>query len=105
MEYLDEIAADYSDSLVRIAERFLTWLWNKLYKGINIKGAEQIRQLHHDGHEIIYVPCHRSHMDYLLLSYILYYQGMVPPHIAAGINLNFWPAGTCSAVAGRFYPS
>ena len=39
MEYLDEIAADYSDSLVRIAERFLTWLWNKLYKGINIKGA------------------------------------------------------------------
>jgi glycerol-3-phosphate O-acyltransferase len=93
IEYLDEIAADYSDSLVRIAERFLTWLWNKLYSGINIKGAEQVRQLHHDGHEIVYVPCHRSHMDYLLLSYILYYQGMVPPHIAAGINLNFWPAG------------
>lgn len=54
-EYLDEIAAHYSDSLVRIAERILTWLWNKLYKGINIKGAEQIRQLHHDGHEIVYV--------------------------------------------------
>ncbi|ACA84482.1 glycerol-3-phosphate 1-O-acyltransferase PlsB [Shewanella woodyi] len=103
MEYLDEIAADYSDSLVRIAERFLTWLWNKLYKGINIKGAEQIRQLHHDGHEIIYVPCHRSHMDYLLLSYILYYQGMVPPHIAAGINLNFWPAGPMFRRGGAFF--
>ncbi len=103
MEYLDEIAADYSDSLVRIAERFLTWLWNKLYKGINIKGAEQIRQLHHDGHEIIYVPCHRSHMDYLLLSYILYYQGMVPPHIAAGINLNFWPAGPLFRRGGAFF--
>ncbi|MXR70000.1 glycerol-3-phosphate 1-O-acyltransferase PlsB [Shewanella sp. JBTF-M18] len=103
MEYLDEIAADYSDSLVRIAERFLTWLWNKLYKGINIKGAEQIRQLHHDGHEIVYVPCHRSHMDYLLLSYILYYQGMVPPHIAAGINLNFWPAGPMFRRGGAFF--
>ncbi|MEZ9819722.1 glycerol-3-phosphate 1-O-acyltransferase PlsB [Shewanella sp. 10N.286.45.A1] len=103
MEYLDEVAADYSDSLVRIAERFLTWLWNKLYKGINIKGAEQIRQLHHDGHEIVYVPCHRSHMDYLLLSYILYYQGMVPPHIAAGINLNFWPAGPMFRRGGAFF--
>ncbi|QYJ85904.1 glycerol-3-phosphate 1-O-acyltransferase PlsB [Shewanella mesophila] len=103
MQYLDEIAADYSDSLVRIAERFLTWLWNKLYKGINIKGAELVRQLHHDGHEIVYVPCHRSHMDYLLLSYILYYQGMVPPHIAAGINLNFWPAGPMFRRGGAFF--
>lgn len=103
IEYMDEIAADYSDSLVRIAERMLTWLWNKLYKGISIKGAEQIRQLHHDGHEIVYVPCHRSHMDYLLLSYILYFQGMVPPHIAAGINLNFWPAGPMFRRGGAFF--
>ncbi|RLV59189.1 glycerol-3-phosphate 1-O-acyltransferase PlsB [Parashewanella curva] len=102
-EYLDEIAAAYSDSLVRISERMLTWLWNKLYKGINIKGAESIRQLHHDGHEIVYVPCHRSHMDYLLLSYILYYEGMVPPHIAAGINLNFWPAGPFFRKGGAFF--
>ncbi|MGL4475498.1 MAG: glycerol-3-phosphate 1-O-acyltransferase PlsB [Shewanella sp.] len=103
VEYIDEIAADYSDSLVRIAERMLTWLWNKLYKGINIKGAEHVRQLHHDGHEIVYVPCHRSHMDYLLLSYILYFQGMVPPHIAAGINLNFWPAGPLFRRGGAFF--
>ncbi|QSX33740.1 glycerol-3-phosphate 1-O-acyltransferase PlsB [Shewanella avicenniae] len=102
-KYLDEIAADYSDSLIRISERLLTWLWNKLYSGINIKGAEQIRQLHHDGHEIVYVPCHRSHMDYLLLSYILYFQGMVPPHIAAGINLNFWPAGPMFRRGGAFF--
>ncbi|MGB0895554.1 MAG: glycerol-3-phosphate 1-O-acyltransferase PlsB [Parashewanella sp.] len=102
-EFMDEIAAAYSDNLVRIAERLLTWLWNKLYKGINIKGAESIRQLHHDGHEIVYVPCHRSHMDYLLLSYILYYEGMVPPHIAAGINLNFWPAGPLFRKGGAFF--
>ena len=101
--YLDEIAASYSDSLVRIAERMLTWLWNKLYKGITIRGAELVRKLQHDGHEIVYVPCHRSHMDYLLLSYILYYQGMVPPHIAAGINLNFWPAGPLFRKGGAFF--
>jgi glycerol-3-phosphate O-acyltransferase len=42
-------------------------------------------------------------MDYLLLSYILYYQGMVPPHIAAGINLNFWPAGPMFRRGGAFF--
>ena len=33
------------------------------------------------GYEVVYVPTHRSHMDYLLLSYLLYTHGVVPPHI------------------------
>ncbi|WP_353169186.1 glycerol-3-phosphate 1-O-acyltransferase PlsB, partial [Providencia sp.] len=61
------------------------------------------RQLAQDGHEIVYVPSHRSHMDYLLLSYVLYHQGLVPPHIAAGINLNFWPAGPIFRRLGAFF--
>lgn len=75
--------------MIRVAERFLTWLWNKLYNGIDIKHAEQIHELTDKGHEIIYMPCHRSHMDYLLLTYSIYHLGLVPPHIAAGVNLNF----------------
>lgn len=51
--------------------------------------AEHVRQLAHGDHEIVYIPCHRSHVDYLLLSYILHHQGLVPPYIAVGINLNF----------------
>ncbi|WP_095506570.1 glycerol-3-phosphate 1-O-acyltransferase PlsB [Paraferrimonas sedimenticola] len=102
-EYLDEVAAGYSDNLVRVADHILTWLWNKLYRGIQITGADRVRQLAHDGHEVVFVPCHRSHMDYLLLSYLLYYQGMVPPHIAAGINLNFWPAGPIFRKGGAFF--
>ena len=42
-------------------------------------------------------------MDYLLLSYILYHQGLVPPHIAAGINLNFFPAGPLFRSWGAFF--
>ena len=101
IEYLDEIAADYSDSLVRIAERFLTWLWNKLYSGINIKGAEQVRQLHHDGHEIVYVPCHRSHMDYLLLSYICIIRAWFRRTLLPVLTLIFGQQGRCSAVVGH----
>ncbi len=98
-----EIAADYRESYVRVANRFLTWLWNKLYNGIEVNNAEVVRELAELGHEIIYVPCHRSHMDYLLLSYVIYNQGLVPPHIAAGINLNFGPVGPILRRGGAFF--
>ncbi|MDG3086656.1 glycerol-3-phosphate 1-O-acyltransferase PlsB [Vibrio hannami] len=100
---LDEIAADFSYSLVKKGDRFLGWLWNKLYQGLNINNASTVRRLAQEGHEIVYVPCHRSHMDYLLLSYVLYHEGMVPPHIAAGINLNFFPAGPIFRRGGAFF--
>ncbi|MEI5639909.1 MULTISPECIES: glycerol-3-phosphate 1-O-acyltransferase PlsB [unclassified Pseudoalteromonas] len=103
MELLDEIAANYSDAMVRVADRALTWLWNKLYNGIEVNNSEKVQALADKGHEIIYVPCHRSHMDYLLLTYVIYHQGLVPPHIAAGVNLNFFPAGPIFRRSGAFF--
>ncbi|MGV7091702.1 glycerol-3-phosphate 1-O-acyltransferase PlsB [Siccibacter turicensis] len=100
---MEEIAADFSYEAIRVSDRVLGFTWNRLYQGINVHNAERVRQLAHDGHEIVYVPCHRSHMDYLLLSYVLYHQGLVPPHIAAGINLNFWPAGPIFRRLGAFF--
>ncbi|MFA0084416.1 glycerol-3-phosphate 1-O-acyltransferase [Vibrio sp. 10N.286.49.C2] len=102
-QIMDEIAADFSYKLVRIGDVVMTWLWSKLYQGINVNNASTVRRLAQDGHEIVYVPCHRSHMDYLLLSYILYREGMVPPHIAAGVNLNFFPAGPIFRRGGGFF--
>lgn len=103
VELMEEIAANFSYEAVRLTDRVLGLTWNRLYQGINVHNAERVRQLAHDGHEIVYVPCHRSHMDYLLLSYVLYHQGLVPPHIAAGINLNFWPAGPIFRRLGAFF--
>lgn len=99
---LDEIAANVSYEGLRMADRFLRWLWNKLYQGIDVQHADRVRKLALEGHEIVYVPCHRSHIDYLLLSYVLYHQGLVTPHIAAGINLNFWPVGAMFRRGGAF---
>ena len=103
LSYLDEIGSDFSYRLIRFLDYFLGWLWNKLYRGITVNGGEEVRRLAREGHEIIYMPCHRSHMDYLLLSYVIYHQGMMPPHIAAGINLNFWPAGPLFRHGGAFF--
>ena len=100
---LDEIAGDYSETHVRFFDRLLTWVWNKIYNGIRVHNADKLRELAQKGHEIVYVPCHRSHMDYLLLTYVIYHEGLVPPHIAAGINLNFWPAGPIFRKCGAFF--
>ncbi len=100
---MEEIAGDYSVSLVSLGERILRWLWGRLYSDIKVNNSQVLRELAQDGHEIIYVPCHRSHMDYLLLTYIILQEGLVIPRIAAGINLNFWPAGSIFRKGGAFF--
>lgn len=102
-KYVKEIAADYREGLVRLGERLLARIWNRIYDGIEVTHAERVRELAANGHEIIYVPCHKSHMDYLLLTYVIYQEGLVTPHIAAGINLNFWPAGPIFRRCGAFF--
>ncbi len=103
LSLLNEIAANFSYRMLRVTDSVLTWAWNRLYQGLKVTNADPVRELAENGHEIVYAPCHRSHMDYLLLSYVLYRQGLVPPHIAAGINLNFWPAGPIFRRLGAFF--
>lgn len=100
--YAEEIAANYSATTVRFLERILEFVWNRIFRGVKVFGLERLREWA-QGHEIIYLPSHRSHADYLLLSYVLYQAGLVPPHIAAGVNLNFWPAGPILRRGGAFY--
>ena len=101
-KYAYEIAADLSYSTVRMLDRVLSWLWNRIYDGIEINGIERLRQTA-VGNEIIYVPCHRSHFDYLLLSYVLYKQGLSLPYVAAGINLNIPVVGSILRRGGAFF--
>ena len=103
LKIMKEISGDYRDATIRFGDRILSWLWKRLYNGIEVHNAKRLRDLAQEGHEIIYVPCHRSHMDYLLLTHVIYQQGLVPPRIAAGINLSFWPAGPIFRKAGAFF--
>ena len=100
--YANEIAANYSHAFVRFLERVLTWLWNRLYDGVTVGHLETLEQVA-QGNEIIYVPCHRSHMDYLLLSYVIYVNGYALPHIAAGVNLNLPVVGRFLRMGGAFF--
>jgi len=100
--YAQEIAAHISYPTVRVIERFLGWVWNRIYDGIELQHIDKLYEVARD-HEIVYVPCHRSHFDYLLLSYIVYQQGLSLPHVAAGVNLNMPLVGAILRRGGAFY--
>jgi glycerol-3-phosphate O-acyltransferase len=101
-KYAVEIAANYSQSFVRFMSVMLGWLWNRLYEGVDFEHVEKLNEIG-DGAEIVYVPCHRSHMDYLLLSYVIYRKGFAVPHVAAGINLNLPVIGRFLRMGGAFF--
>ena len=101
-KYAFEIAANYSHAFVQIAEKLLGRVWNRVYDGVKLNHGETLKQVS-EGNEVVYVPCHRSHMDYLLLSYIIYHQGYALPHIAAGINLNIPVVGRYLRKGGAFF--
>lgn len=101
-EYISEIASELSPEVIAGLASLLRRLWNKIYTEIKIENVERVRNIPGNT-EIVYVPCHRSHLDYLLLNSVLFESRLVSPHIAAGINLNFWPVGSLLRRVGAFY--
>jgi glycerol-3-phosphate O-acyltransferase len=100
--YAEEIAANYSHPFVAFMYRVLGRLWNRLYDGVELANFSSLASVP-EGSEIVYVPCHRSHMDYLLLSYVVFHKGYAVPHIAAGINLNLPLVGPWLRRGGAFF--
>ncbi len=103
-KHLQAIAADYNEGLIQVWARFLTWLWNNIYDGLVIdrEGLAGIRTLSKRMPFVI-IPCHRSHIDYLVLSYVFYKQKIQMPFVAAGDNLSFWPIGYIFRKSGAFF--
>jgi glycerol-3-phosphate O-acyltransferase len=101
-EYALEIAADISYPTIRILVRVLRWLWNRIYDGVEVTHMSRLHDVAKDK-EVIYVPCHRSHIDYLLLGYVTYVDGLQLPHVAAGINLNLPIVGGILRRGGAFF--
>jgi len=101
-KYADEVAAHMTHSAILVFEKFLHILWNKLYRKVEITNEKNLQILTGDN-SVVYIPNHRSHMDYLLICYVLYNLGYMSPHTAAGINLNFFPVGRMLRRGGAFF--
>jgi glycerol-3-phosphate O-acyltransferase len=52
---------------------------------------------------IIFLPCHRSHVDYVSMQIICYRLGLGLPTVVAGDNLNFPVVGSFLQHAGEYF--
>jgi len=100
--YLKEIVADWKLGVVEFLCFLLTFIFSRIYAGIEVNGLNHVRDAARQA-PLVILPCHRSHSDYLLISYVFYAHGLVPPHIAAGKNLSFWPLGPLFRRGGAFF--
>ena len=104
VRYFDEIAAKYRPGFVASSLRIVQWLSTTIFEGIRIdkKRFEVIKRMSLNG-PAIFVPCHRSHIDSMIMLYVMIQNHMSPPHFFAGKNLSFWPLGTVLRMAGAFF--
>jgi len=102
--YFDEIAANYNAVYVHLWDYVLTFIFERIFEGVEVdeEGLSRVREAARRG-TMIYVPCHRSHIDYLVLNYILFKHQLHTPRVAAGKNLSFWPMGHIFRNSGAFF--
>jgi len=101
---LDKVAARLSYPAVKAGHLITRFLFNRIFSGIDIRpeDAERLRAAMRAGTPVL-IPCHRSHLDYLLVSTVMFEHDLVVPHVVAGDNLNFWPVGAFFRRAGAFF--
>ncbi len=87
-------------TLAKLLEQFI----HRIYAGIEItkSDTERLRQVARDG-TLILLPSHKSHVDYMVVSYQFNQMGLPMPLIAAGDNLNFFPIGPLARKSGAFF--
>jgi glycerol-3-phosphate O-acyltransferase len=103
-EYLNEIAAAYSPSWILLYSHIVGWLLRTLFDGLSMNPEDlaAIKRMSLRG-PLVFIPSHRSHFDYLLISYVLYHNDLPCPLVAAGNNLSFWPMGPLFRRGGAFF--
>jgi glycerol-3-phosphate O-acyltransferase len=102
--YIKEIAANYNTTVITYFAIVLDWVFKNIFDELVLNQSE-INRMRERSIEapLVFVPCHKSHLDYLLLPYVMYKNNMPCPHIAAGRNLSFWPLGPIFRRAGAFF--
>ena len=98
------IAADMRYGWLRVLDAVLDVAWNRIYDGIVVDeaGLAMLRRAARRG-PVVLMPSHKSHIDYIVLSQVFFKDDLMPPLVAAGENLNFWPMGFIFRRSGAFF--
>lgn len=99
-------------TFIRGAYYMSTQLLTRAYhQGIHVSSEEVLRlrsvaeEAAKKKQSIVFLPCHKSHVDYVSLQLICYRLGIVLPVVVAGDNLNIPLVGAFLQHAGRLSPA
>ncbi|XP_033635041.1 dihydroxyacetone phosphate acyltransferase-like [Asterias rubens] len=104
-DILEEMAHSYSENNIRFLSYFFAKIFKKLYGHIyvNKAGLEKLRNCYRDT-PVVLLPTHRSYVDFLLMSYMMFEYNLPLPYIAAGADFNAMKfVNTILRKAGAFY--
>lgn len=101
---LREMEARLDMTTIRALDEFFDHTLPIMFSALEVdeKGVERLRQAMKDG-SVVLLPSHKSHIDYIVLAYLLYTHHIGLPVIAAGDNLAFFPLGQILRRAGAFF--
>lgn len=102
---LHDMRSCISSSLLRLAGWILYKILSRIFSSVQVhKGQlEVLRRAADRQLPMIYLPMHRSHLDYILISFILYMNNIKPPLVAAGDNLSIPFFGSLLRGLGAFF--
>ena len=97
--------AQSSSFLCKLAGWVLTKIFRFSTSGIHVnKGdIEVMKQAAERKVPVLYLPLHRSHLDYIVLMWVICMSGIPSPFVAAGDNLNIPLVGTFFRNFGAFF--
>jgi glycerol-3-phosphate O-acyltransferase len=104
MAMLRGLQADLDMNAIAALDQVVARAAAHLFSGVEVDepGLERLRELSKEG-TLVLLPSHKSHMDYVMLAWILYRHRLPLPLIAAGDNLDFFPMGPLFRRAGAFF--
>ena len=106
---LMDTRAELSVAVIRMLGWSLSKLWRCLFAKVELDqdSIDMLRRIlskrKTSATPIVLLPSHRSHVDYLMLSYVLYGHNLPVPIIAAGDNLSHGMIGQMLRSAGAFF--
>uniref|UniRef100_A0A672FPL7 Glycerol-3-phosphate acyltransferase 1, mitochondrial n=1 Tax=Salarias fasciatus TaxID=181472 RepID=A0A672FPL7_SALFA len=104
--FLQEMVANISPAFIRLTGWVLLRLFNGFFWSIQIhKGQlEMVKKAATEQNApMVFLPVHKSHIDYLLITLILFCHNIKAPHIAAGNNLSIPILSTLIRKLGGFF--
>lgn len=111
---VNRIFRGLQSDMIMPAVRTLGWLltktWRLLFHGVHVDVASLHRVLasvadaqRESDVSVVFAPTHKSHLDYLIISYLCFAYGIPLPRIAAGNNLDLPLLGPFLRANGSFF--